>query len=191
VNPGQLDRLVTVRYPLHTRSETGHAIESWVTGAVQSWGKWLPTTGREFIAAGAKYAEQTGMLRLRYRSDIAETWRVIIEGITYDILAVLEVGRREFLDLSVKRSRSSVSITPSAQVFEVWMNEGDVQCVVTYPIPFTEAPRGIHVTQIIPAGGFTFTHAVSFPSRTLSGCTIELGAAVPAAGYGFSIIVTL
>lgn len=190
LNPGRLDSLITPRYPMVTRGTAGGAVQSWVT-ATASWAQWLPTTGREFIAANSRQAEVTGILRVRYRTDLAPTWRVMLDGALFDVLGLIEVGRRNFLDILVKTSPGSPAVTASAQVFEVSLEPGDSTAVIEYPLPFPSAPRGIYITEIMPVAGYTFNFAVISASRTALGCEIDLGAAVPAAGYKLSLQVTL
>lgn len=190
-NPGRLDRRINFRYPVETRGVGGGVATAWAAPVTKAWGEWLPTTGREFVEAAARVDELTGMLRVRYRSDVLPTWRALVDGATYDIVAVMERGRRDYLDLMLKLAPESPAVTASAQAFEVDLAEGDINKVITYPVPFDSAPRSIYAQLVMPADGYTFTLAVLEPSRTVSGCTIEFGASVPGAGYKLSLLVTL
>lgn len=104
LNPGKLDRLITPRYPVASRGTSGSAkIASW-TETTTSWAAWMPEGGREYVAASARRSDVTGVLRIRYRADVRSTWRITADGVLYEILGVSEVGRRSYLDLSVKRA---------------------------------------------------------------------------------------
>jgi SPP1 family predicted phage head-tail adaptor len=190
-NFGTFDRLITPRYPAISRGTMGGVSWLWASSGVQSWAKWLPQSGREFVAAASRHTDLTGILRIRYRNDIAATWRVLLGGVLYDVTAVLEVGRKSYLDLLVKISPEGESVTESYQTFEVTLDEGDIDKAITYPTAFASSPTGIYVALVIPSGGYTFTFAVVDGSRDADGCTIDFGAAIPAAGYKLSIQASL
>lgn len=100
-NPGKLDRRIALRYPRETQSGTGAITKVWVQGA-RLWAQWLPTGGREFTAAQARHAEATGVIRIRYRTDLDATWQLRLGDDVFEILALQEVGRRDYLDLTVR-----------------------------------------------------------------------------------------
>lgn len=190
-NFGRLDRLITPRYPALSRGVAGGVSWLWASSGVQSWARWLPQAGREYVAAASRHTDLTGILRIRYRSDIAATWRVLLDGVLYDIVGIVEVGRRSYLDLIVKLSPEGEAVTASFQTFEVDLDEGDISKTITYPTAFDSSPTGIYVALVIPTGGYTFTFAVVDGSRDENGCTIDFGAAIPAAGYKLSLQVSL
>lgn len=106
INPGKFDRRLTLRYPLATRDAIGASIDTWVD-ALTVWGSWLPTNGREFIAAQARYAQSSGIFRIRHRTDIDTTWRVVKGDDLFKIVVVQEIGRREYLDLIVEATNQT------------------------------------------------------------------------------------
>jgi SPP1 family predicted phage head-tail adaptor len=71
------------------------------------WASWLPQSGREFTAAQARHSEATGIFRIRHRTDLDPTWQIVQGDDLFGIVAVLEVGRREYLDLIVKATDQS------------------------------------------------------------------------------------
>jgi SPP1 family predicted phage head-tail adaptor len=100
-NLGRMDRRITLRYPLVAKSATGAVTESWVE-VDPVWAQWLPSGSREFIAAQARNAETTGILRIRHRIDVAATWRLLKGDDLFKLTGdPIEVGRREYLDLPV------------------------------------------------------------------------------------------
>lgn len=103
-NSGEMDRLITFKSPNKTRGSAGGVKNTWTTVTEQSWAKWLPQSGAEVVQAQAKYTDMTGILRIRYRSDVLATWRLLLDGGTqYELIAPpLEIGRQEFQDLVVK-----------------------------------------------------------------------------------------
>lgn len=186
-NPGALDRLATPRYPVVARGADGSQSLVWAASSTLSWGKLLPTTGREYQSALAAYDELTGVLRVRYRSDLLPTWRVLLGGVLHDIAAILEVGRRSYLDLLLVSTPGQEALTASHQAFEVDLAEGDTSAVITFPTAFDSSPTAIYVSLVIPADGFVFYFAITEASRTATGFTVELSATVPAAGYKLSV----
>lgn len=188
----RLDRLGILRYPQTIRGASGGVITLWVNSAIKSWGAWNPLPhGSEFVAAGADRNVAVGTFHIRHRTDVKNTWRVLLDGVLYDIIQILEINRRGYLQLWIAVSKDHTSIEANSQVFEVTVSEGAETVVVVYPTAFSSAPTSIHPTLIVPEGQPVFYFGVISESRTASGCTIQLGAAAPAAGYKFSLQVTL
>lgn len=98
-----MDRRITLRYPVQNRDASGAAVEAWLNAA-SVWANWTPAGGREFNAALSRNPEITGAFRIRYRAGVDSTYRVLFSGVLYEVVAVLEVGRRSYLDLMVKTS---------------------------------------------------------------------------------------
>jgi SPP1 family predicted phage head-tail adaptor len=120
VNPGRLDRRLTLLAPLPTRSATGAILPAWVdSGTV--WGQWLPANSREFISAQARHAETTGVFRIRHRSDIQATWAIATSNDFFRLAGdPIELGRREYLDLPVR----AINQSPGDIIFSVLLLEG-------------------------------------------------------------------
>lgn len=107
--PGQLDRRVTLRSATRAADALGQMVATWGDAATV-WGAWSPVTGREISAAGQLQPQQIGTLRIRHRSDIDATWRVVLGSITFEIIAPpVEIGRRAFLDLSLRALASAAA----------------------------------------------------------------------------------
>ena len=70
---------------------------------------WLPvagnTTARDFLRAGGEGEEALTVFRIRYRDDVTLEDRVIAGARMFDIVEVIEIGRRNGLELRV-RARS-------------------------------------------------------------------------------------
>jgi len=187
MNPGLLDRYVSLRRLDTTLDAIGGAVQSW-THSAYVWGRMLPGNGREFVAAQSRVAEAAGVMRIRYRSDIRETWRVFCEGVGYEVAAPpVEVGRRSFLDLILKSAPPSDPQWPLSNVFEVSLKAGEALRAVTFPAAFQSAPRGLYVQLLVPAGGETFEVLINPANITAAGFVAEFGAAVPSGGYKLSV----
>lgn len=187
LNPGRLDRRITLRSPVETRSSSGDVLKGWADLATV-WAQRLPARGREFAAAAGRWAETTDVFRIRHRSDLDARCRVVLGVTVYDLTAPpMEIGRTEYLDLFCRSLAESASVA-TAQAFTVALAEGDTTKAVTFPTAFASAPRGLKVQLLVPSGGFNFGADPDSSTLTASGFTCLLGAAVPAAGYQLSII---
>lgn len=85
-------------------SETGAVSATWETVELDSNtpldsvpAEVLTGPGREFNAADAKQAETSARINVRWFGPVDPTWRVLWDGLTYDILSVEydATGRRE------------------------------------------------------------------------------------------------
>lgn len=187
MNPGLLDRYVSLRRLDISLDAIGGVVESW-THVSWVWAQKLPEKGREFISAQARVAEAAAVFRIRYRSDIAATWRIFSEGVGYQVAAPpVEVGRRSFLDLIVRSAPPSDPQWPLSNVFEVSLKAGEALRAVTFPAAFQSAPRGLYVQLLVPAGGETFEVLINPANITAAGFVAEFGAAVPSGGYKLSV----
>ncbi len=104
MNPGKLDRYVTLQSLATAPDSAGEAVETWTLLATV-WAMRRELGGRElFRATQPLQPEADVVFTIRHRGDVAATTtRLVEDSVTYDIIAVAEVGRREFLDLTAKR----------------------------------------------------------------------------------------
>lgn len=187
LNPGKLDRRITLRYAVIARNARGEAVKGWTDGDVV-WGGRAPSQGREFFSSGAAWSDVSDVLRLRYRSDVTAAWRVLMGGRIYEVVSEpVEIGRREYIDLPVRLLPATESLAESARAFEVNLSVGVSEQAITYPTAFDTAPSALLVQLIVPTGGFSFGAQPVDSTRTASGFTVQLGAQVPDTGYKLSI----
>lgn len=59
-----------------------------------TWAEFLPMLGREMFAAKAVESHVEVKFRLRYRAGVQNDYRVLHEGIQYDILSAVNVSGR-------------------------------------------------------------------------------------------------
>lgn len=96
---GRLNRRCTLRQPGTATDELGQPIEGW-TDFAQVWGNVRHLRGVEAIKAGAVTSTVSASIRIRYRPDLNAGMRVLADGRTYEIKAVLpDMQRREYVDL--------------------------------------------------------------------------------------------
>ena len=99
---GQLDHLVIIEQLTETISATGGHTETWAEFA-KAWAGKRDLRGREFFQAQAVQSEIGTAFRIRWCSAITTKMRVNDDGDLYGIEAIVEVGRREWIDLMCKR----------------------------------------------------------------------------------------
>lgn len=95
---GTLDKRVALQQPIVTRDDYGHEVITWQTVATV-WANIQTLRGREYFAAAAVQKELNLKIKIRHRADISNTWRVAHKGITYNIEAVIPLGRLEYQEL--------------------------------------------------------------------------------------------
>jgi len=103
---GKLDRRIEIQSRSVTQNSYGEAIISYSTVATV-WAEVLPLSGRELFAAAQKYPEAQMKIRIRYRTGINETNRIVFESTNYDIIHISEIGRKEGLEFIVKKPDGS------------------------------------------------------------------------------------
>lgn len=96
----RLDRRLILRHRvLAAPDANGQQVESF-TAYATVWGRKIHVSGREFISAQTKDAENTVRFEVRYRDDIVATDRLTCEGVDYQLVAPpSEIGRRDGLTL--------------------------------------------------------------------------------------------
>ena len=87
---GSLDQRVTVERLTTTTDDWGTPIQAWAP-LFTCWAAVEPLAGREYIAAQAAQSEVTARIRMRFRPWMTPQDRVIHEGDTYNIVAVMDV----------------------------------------------------------------------------------------------------
>ena len=101
----QLDRIITIQQQMTTRDSFGSEIITWVD-LDEVWASFRPQTATERFRneSNIVQATTTAAFRIRYRSDLDETMRIVHDGHEWDIQGIIEVGRRDKLDLIATRS---------------------------------------------------------------------------------------
>lgn len=97
---GMLDQRLTLQSRSAGVDVLGQASGAWSTVAVV-WGRARPLRSRELFAAGQIQNVTDIEFTIRYRSDVAATWRVLWRGQPHDITGTpIDVdGQRQWLQL--------------------------------------------------------------------------------------------
>lgn len=98
---GNLDRRITIQRKNSIQNQYGEPIETWIDVATV-WAEKRDLRGTERYAAQQDIAEVDTRFRLWYRRGFSAMDRILCEGRTYEIVQVIELGRREGLDVMAK-----------------------------------------------------------------------------------------
>ena len=95
---GDLDQRVLIQSRSVTKDAYGQDTITWVD-VCSVWAQVHALRGREFFAAAQTQQEQSVKVRIRYRTDITQTCRLVHNGVNHDITGVIPVGRKEMLEI--------------------------------------------------------------------------------------------
>jgi SPP1 family predicted phage head-tail adaptor len=98
MSAGDFDRLVTLQQKTQTRDANGGFVDTWGTLA-EVFASVDDLAGREFWESRATNARTTTRITIRYRDDVTSALRVVVDGVTYEVTEVLQIGRRWRLQL--------------------------------------------------------------------------------------------
>lgn len=109
INAGDLDREITVITGVKTQdSGTGEEIMTWdatdAEAAQVVWAQWLPAGTKEHWQAQQRLSAYVdGVLRLydTFPKPTPDGTRIVLDGRTFDVKGVVEIGRSEGFDLAV------------------------------------------------------------------------------------------
>lgn len=90
-----------VRIEYRVKSGTREVTYTWAL-LVEVWAQWIPLRTRDQFAAGQVQPSITGRFRIRRRSGLDSTMRVVWDGVDYQVVgAPVPVAGREWIDLNV------------------------------------------------------------------------------------------
>ncbi len=100
-----LNRRIRFEAEVDKKTASGQVKGEWTAFGPDVWCSYQPRRGREQYTADQRYAEVECQFRIRFLEGLTPKHRAIFEGRTYDIIAVLELGRRDgFIVLAESRS---------------------------------------------------------------------------------------
>lgn len=106
MNPGKMDRRVTVQVRVVSKDAAGGRVETWAD-AFEGWAEAVRVKQNEAIAADADRNTEERQFRMRYRTGIASgTHRILYQLRFYDITAIEEEGRRESILITCQAVQS-------------------------------------------------------------------------------------
>ncbi|HWJ72915.1 MAG TPA: head-tail adaptor protein [Kaistia sp.] len=103
MNIGNLDRIAELHRDIPTgeRDELNEPITVDTVVATFRLGQTIKATDERF-AAEQRYGERVVTFSAWWRPDITETDRLKVDGVTFEILGLSEIGRRQGLEISAK-----------------------------------------------------------------------------------------
>lgn len=102
LNPSKKDRRITIRYKTWTTNDYGERVESWENGDTV-WAERVELRGAEGWSAKQTVGMLSCKYKIQYRTGISELNRVIDSGVEYGIESVLEIGRKQGLELICRK----------------------------------------------------------------------------------------
>lgn len=95
---GSLDRRITIQQPTRDADSFGGHDTTW-TDLAEIWAAIVKREVSEQHEAEQEYATRSLTFRIRYRADVTEKMRVSYNSLLFDIRGLVEIGRREGLDI--------------------------------------------------------------------------------------------
>nr|DAL96910.1 MAG TPA: Putative head tail adaptor [Caudoviricetes sp.] len=87
MNPGDLDKRITLQKCITTTNESGFEVETWEDYKT-IWAAVSNLHGREYFAAAAVQAENTVKFTIRYLQGLDTTMRILFQGKQYNITSI-------------------------------------------------------------------------------------------------------
>lgn len=102
-NIGKLDRRICIEQPSASRGGSGQELLTWSTFA-ECWAavEYPGTRTDEQVVADQEVSITSVIFRIRYRDGLNQKMRILYNSNYYDILNVLEVGRKDYLRLPAR-----------------------------------------------------------------------------------------
>jgi SPP1 family predicted phage head-tail adaptor len=103
MNPGRMDRQLTLQRFTTTQNAIGEAVKTWTTYADRVPTSIKPERASERVNGDKLEAENKTTFIIRWMSGVNAADRLQYEGVIYDIKNVREVNRRAYLELDATR----------------------------------------------------------------------------------------
>lgn len=96
---GDIDRRITIqREEVVGDDGYGNVLTDWVDYA-ERWASFTQMSGREFFAQAAIQSERRVVFRCRWADDVTPAYRVVCDGVLFNIEEVRRIGRKAGLEL--------------------------------------------------------------------------------------------
>jgi SPP1 family predicted phage head-tail adaptor len=110
---GQMRQRIALQAKTITKSE-GIPLENWTTVATV-WAAVSDISGKEYFQAGALQSEVTTRIKIRYRTGITTSMRVLYGSRVFQILSVIDKDERHYVIVSLPLA--AISSDPPMTVF--------------------------------------------------------------------------
>lgn len=106
MNPGKLDRRVTIESRTLTKDAAGGRVETWTTLA-NVWAEIVTRKASESVVSDADRSVEEKQFRIRYRADIVSgTHRISYQAKSYDITGMIEEGRQHTMLIDCRATQA-------------------------------------------------------------------------------------
>ena len=105
MNPGKLDRRITIQKRVLSKDATGSKVETWADEG-SAWAQYVTNRGNETATADAERETNTQQFRIRYRTINATDYRILYKSVFYNITGISEEGRQDKLLLDTIATKS-------------------------------------------------------------------------------------
>lgn len=106
-----LDRKISIYEPVLIKSSSGAEKEEWrLVTLPEVYAELKFGSGKESQEGKQVVAAVTHQFKIRYRSDLKETFILLFEGKYFDILGIQEMGRRKYLIITAEAKDNDRSI---------------------------------------------------------------------------------
>jgi SPP1 family predicted phage head-tail adaptor len=110
MNPGKMDRRITIQARTLTKDAAGGRVETWADSFL-CWAELVKTSQTETVTADADRNIEIRQFRIRYKSGLASgTHRILYQLRFYDITGIDEEGRQDRLLLTCRATQSLTNV---------------------------------------------------------------------------------
>lgn len=101
---GRLDTKVAFYAKVKSASQDyGGTTDTWPVETLSTWGEVKYAGGNLTLSSDEKFYSGTILLTVRYKDEITETMRVLIDSVFYRITYIEELGRDEGMKLTLQK----------------------------------------------------------------------------------------
>lgn len=110
MNPGKMDRRITVQTRTLTKDAAGGKVETWAD-SFDGWAEAVKSKQSEGIVADADRNTEERQFRMRYRTGIASgTHRIFYQLRFYDITGIEEEGRQDSILITCRAVQALTNV---------------------------------------------------------------------------------
>ena len=95
---GNLDRRIILKRRTVEKDRYGAEIEAW-TEYADTRGERVTNSARDFLRAEGEGSETAAVFRVRWRPDVSLEDQASVDGRDFDIVEIVEIGRKRGLEL--------------------------------------------------------------------------------------------
>lgn len=98
LNIGRLNTRITIQREAKTVTPTGSTVSAW-TDIATVWAEIVTASASEFLTGFGEGQSNAAVFRIRWRDDLTTADRIMLNGRTYKVKEIVELGRRDGLEL--------------------------------------------------------------------------------------------